>query len=271
VPDRSGATPVELAEWYLLTSGSEETLFDRAGFSAADLAALVLPTVLQMPFKPYPFGNDVYAQFGDNFALPVAGNFDPPVVPLDGGAAGPLTDTNLDRPLDVNMDGIVTPLDALTVINTVNLPDQYVAQGAFKFSNGIHPDVNGDSFVTPLDVLLVINHLNRGAEAGAEGEASEDLQVMSMLADQQPLTAVASPLTTVLWSPAPMGATAWDATAVVQPTNWVDQPLPVLATDALFAEIGEAGFLGRGEIEEEEDDVLGDIAYDVDRWWYGAA
>ena len=28
--------------------------------------------------NPVPFGPDIYAQFGDEFALPVVGNFDPP-------------------------------------------------------------------------------------------------------------------------------------------------------------------------------------------------
>ena len=31
-----------------------------------------------MSFTPIPFGNDIYAQYGNSFALPVVGNFDPP-------------------------------------------------------------------------------------------------------------------------------------------------------------------------------------------------
>ncbi|MEE4314996.1 MAG: Ig-like domain-containing protein, partial [Desulfofustis sp.] len=216
VPDRSGATPVELAEWYMMTSGFEETLFDRAGVSAADLAALVLPTVLQMPFKPYPFGDDIYAQFGDNFALPVVGNFDPPVVPFNGDPAGPLRDTNSDDPADVNADGVVTPLDALVVVNTVNHPDKYVAQGVFKFSSGPHPDVNGDSFVTALDVLLVINQLNQGASTGAEGESSVGTTRIPLISEQQPLQAAASSLAPITWSSAPADWTAREDAAMVQ-------------------------------------------------------
>jgi hypothetical protein len=36
-------------------------------------------TALNHPFSPAPLGNDLFAQFGDNFALPIVGNFDPPV------------------------------------------------------------------------------------------------------------------------------------------------------------------------------------------------
>jgi hypothetical protein len=59
---------------------------------------------------------------------------------------------------DVNQDGVVTPIDALIVINELN-------------KNGPRPveavshtvDVNGDGYVTPLDSLVVINELNRSA------------------------------------------------------------------------------------------------------------
>jgi len=69
---------------------------------------------------------------------------------------------NLDDPCDVNYDGLVTPIDALIVINELNgngsrelpippepplLPPPY-------------PDVNGDLYISPLDALFVINRLN---------------------------------------------------------------------------------------------------------------
>ena len=36
---------------------------------------------LNHAFSPIPFGNDIYAEFGDELALPLIGNFDPPVTP----------------------------------------------------------------------------------------------------------------------------------------------------------------------------------------------
>jgi hypothetical protein len=267
VPDRSGAAPIELAEWYLLTSGFGETLFDRTGLTFANLQLLAVPTTLNMPFTPRPFGNDIYAQFGDNFALPVVGNFDPPVVPLNGGVAGSLTDTHVTNPLDVNADGIVSPMDVLMVINTINRPDQYVAQGAFKFSNGPYPDVNGDSFVTALDVLLVINHLNRAAPTNAEGESSLDITAMPLVSEQQRLIATASALPPITWASTPANWIARADTAILRAAERVETPAAVLATDTLFGEIGDVRESGNRELEEDVDDLFDDIVRDIDRWW----
>lgn len=70
VPDRSGATPEEAGEWYFIISGGRP-IFER-----------IIPDPIRgnpvIPFNPVPFGNDLFAQFGDRFALPVVGNFDPP-------------------------------------------------------------------------------------------------------------------------------------------------------------------------------------------------
>ena len=33
----------------------------------------------RVTYTPVPFGPDMFAQFGDDYALPVVGNFDPPV------------------------------------------------------------------------------------------------------------------------------------------------------------------------------------------------
>ena len=54
---------------------------------------------------------------------------------------------------DVNRDCMLTPLDALNVINTLNAKD---------CPTSLDVDVNGDGIVTPLDALLVINDLNNG-------------------------------------------------------------------------------------------------------------
>jgi hypothetical protein len=72
---------------------------------------------------------------------------------------------NTTNPLDVNNDGIVSPLDALAVINDINLNG-----GGFlpaTFSGDLYLDVNGDQSVTPLDALAVINYLNAQASAAA--------------------------------------------------------------------------------------------------------
>ncbi len=86
--------------------------------------------------------------------------------------------------LDVNDDGVISPIDALMAINEINgrgsrsLPvDHSTASGVIGFV-----DTNGDGFLSPIDALLVINAINQAADA--EGEraplnAAERHQVQS--------------------------------------------------------------------------------------------
>jgi len=71
VPDGSALNPGNQGEWFFFLSGNGNTVLDRInnGF---------------IPFTPTPFGNDIYARFGNSFALPIVGNFDPPVVAAAG-------------------------------------------------------------------------------------------------------------------------------------------------------------------------------------------
>jgi hypothetical protein len=64
--------------------------------------------------------------------------------------------------MDVNRDGHVSPLDALLVINQMNL-----GAGEAAASASAHLDVSGDQVVSPLDALLVINYLNQVIHAEA--------------------------------------------------------------------------------------------------------
>jgi len=79
---------------------------------------------------------------------------------------------NAIRPLDVDNNGVIAPLDALIVINRLNaqgagpLPPPVASQSPPPFY-----DPNGDNQVTALDALQVINHLN-GATAVAAGVAA---------------------------------------------------------------------------------------------------
>jgi hypothetical protein len=99
---------------------------------------------------------------------------------------------NERSPLDVNDDGLITAMDALAVVNHLNLKDEPLPAP----SSGQQPphfvDTNGDGFVTPHDVLLVVNHLNYGggSQAEAEGEWSAgvdaafgDGDMLDLLAD----------------------------------------------------------------------------------------
>ena len=71
--------------------------------------------------------------------------------------------------VDVNNDGQVSPLDALLVINNLNVKgSRSVLSEAISAP---YVDTSGDNQVSPLDALLVINYLNHNRGAG-EGEAT---------------------------------------------------------------------------------------------------
>ncbi|WP_153559495.1 dockerin type I domain-containing protein, partial [Roseimaritima sediminicola] len=122
-------------------------------------------------FTPEPFGPDIFASFGDEQALPVVGNFDPPVVPSTGSGESVsvvgLAATNLQNAFDVNGDGAVDPQDVLTVLNHLN------RYGVGEFATGIAieaggvqlggwmPDVDGSGRIEPFDMLQVVNEVNR--------------------------------------------------------------------------------------------------------------
>ncbi len=78
--------------------------------------------------------------------------------------------------LDTNHDGLITPIDALLVINELN------SQSRGSSSTAHNLDTNRDGFVTPIDALLIINELNsRSGSGSGEGEmappATSDLAV----------------------------------------------------------------------------------------------
>jgi hypothetical protein len=80
--------------------------------------------------------------------------------------------TNPNNPFDVNNDSLVTPRDALIVINKLNGAEGEESNNDPEF----YPDVSGDGVVAPIDILLIINLLNEisfaaAEEISAEGEA----------------------------------------------------------------------------------------------------
>jgi hypothetical protein len=159
VSRREAIGPTESAEWYFLVSNRAAT-----GAGTGNV------NTLNHPFTPIPFGNDIFAQFGDEAALPVVGNFDPPV------GSGALIDnpaSNLLDPLDVNHDGNVSPLDVLMVVNYLNAHSSNLPPtGGFALPSYL--DVTTDGNVTALDALIIINRLNASPESSvvsAEGES----------------------------------------------------------------------------------------------------
>ncbi|HTN74332.1 MAG TPA: Ig-like domain-containing protein, partial [Pirellulaceae bacterium] len=78
---------------------------------------------------------------------------------------------NKTKPLDVDGDGLITPSDAVAIVNLLNF------RGPGELAppiGGAHPpyvDVDGDNFLSPTDIVLVINAIN----AGRQSESDEPL------------------------------------------------------------------------------------------------
>ena len=84
--------------------------------------------------------------------------------------------TNPDSMYDMNGDDLVSPIDALLVINVLN--EGRMGESLAKSAEPVHEDVNGDGVVSPLDALLIINRLNRPSTPPVEivePEAAVDL------------------------------------------------------------------------------------------------
>jgi hypothetical protein len=160
VTRREGVFPEESGEWFFLVS---DTLSQQPQPGEVN--------TLDHLFTPVPFGTDLFAQFGDENAMPLAGNFDPPVAD-NGGVVGSLS--NEQNPLDTTVDGELTARDALVVINALgrsNLSQISGSQSAVaSLLEGYRLDASGDGVISALDALHVINGLSRKYEA-AEAES----------------------------------------------------------------------------------------------------
>ena len=85
---------------------------------------------------------------------------------------------------DVSGDGLISPIDALKVINYLNSGEPSQVPPGAEAVHGLI-DVNGDNLVTPIDVLLVVNYLNQNSGNG-EGESSSLQPLNFTLLDGSP-------------------------------------------------------------------------------------
>ena len=153
------------AEWYFLVS-------DVAASPGADPTSPA--SALFEPYSPQPLGNDRFAHFGDRAALPLFGNFDPPVTPAGEETTPPgqlVSYTNPLLPSDVNGDGFTSPVDVLIAIDRLNRIGAAVVPPIRLEGQASVPapylDVNADGLFSPVDVLVVIDALSRRAEGEA--------------------------------------------------------------------------------------------------------
>ncbi len=175
VPRNSAQSNRPIAEWYFLISD-------------AALQANGTINAINHPFTPVPFGDDLYAEFGDELALPIVGNFDPPV------AAGSLTNQNVEESGDFDEDGDVDGSDFLawqrgygTISQSsmndgdgnsdgnVDSQDLELWTSAVQASVAASPDFNHDGSVDGADLAVWETTLAAvTASGGAAGDSDGD-------------------------------------------------------------------------------------------------
>lgn len=158
-PDQAGTTPDEISEWYFLVSENNQPIFNRIVYDAT-LGQYTIP------FHPEPFGNDFTAQFGDSAAIPLVGNFDPPVASQSGTPLRDALYQNVVNRFDIDGDGRATGFDVLAIVNELRASGQRTL--AAQWTTGIptnYFDVDGDGRVSGFDLLDLINHLRQPAQS----------------------------------------------------------------------------------------------------------
>lgn len=109
---------------------------------------------------------------------------------LDFSSARPWNNTR--RPLDVNDDNVVSPVDALLVINAINARGSTVLPTSLDALTGLYGfvDSNSNGSLSPIDALLVINELNRTRSSSGEGEplATHDIALKQLAIDEDLIT-----------------------------------------------------------------------------------
>lgn len=98
---------------------------------------------------------------------------------------------NSDQPADVNNDAMITPADAIWIINLINNLGSH--QLSTTRPEGVvvpYVDVNRDGLLSAHDVLWIINHLNQQvveAEGDDEGEGEGEASGNDLLPAEQPV------------------------------------------------------------------------------------
>ncbi len=178
--------------------------------------------------------------------------------------------TNPDLAEDVDASGMVTPVDALIVINELNEPVvRDVTTGRLPMDvipDGMAPnfffDVNGDGFVSPIDALLVINTLSSTSASAMlmnppAGRVESSAQASSLLFDAAEREQVVQ---------ASNGLDDENDSAITSnEAYWNEYEPASLRTDA----VADEAFVLDGVLDgsDVDDSVLNDLADDVASAW----
>ena len=158
---------------------------------------------------------------------------------------------NAQNPLDVNDDGFVSPIDALSIINRLNSGDTDLGAvaGEGEVSKRLYVDTNNDGFLAPIDALLVINRLNANSLAAqAEGEGTQEVDLLAPAAGSLATSAPGLEGGSVVSTNEELGLaiTAGDSSSSSSNSgNSASQNAFLAATDGIFddSDASEEGFL----------------------------
>lgn len=290
VPRDATQTPREAAEWYFLVSGLGTELVPVEGTIAA----------LNHPFEPVPFGNDLYAEFGDERALPLVGNFDPPVsaqasidpqtiveLPGDYDGSGTVDQGDYDKwkqdfgtagenlPSDGNSDGVVNLADYSVWRDNLGATNSPQVSAVINLLPG---DYNGDNLVDAADHALwkqSFGAVGQNLPADGNGDGVVNLADYTVWRDNLGATrvdALAAPLASSTVSSESVISSTFQTS--VDSTPSTDQAAPPDAVALAIEEITDAGSVVEETSQQVETSgtdeallLLGLVEFDTENQW----
>jgi len=196
-----------------------------------------------------PLG-EVQARFRLYYEEPgIGGGTDPQLDALRAAASGevedyvfPVTNNPYQNPVsvfDVNDSGAVTPLDALVIINALNLNGGNISLASPPPAGTIpqYPDPSGDGMVTAVDALQVINELNR------------------LAANPEPVASATTSYTAVS-----SGVLASSATLAGEPDEVTDEQPTTTAADSAKTQVSTRANVWDSPETETIDEIVEELA-----------